>query len=59
MVSTPIVRFTWGAQVFINAEEFFWYAHKYEYKLFHGGVFSSMHRYLSVKEYVKLDMGYA
>jgi hypothetical protein len=59
MVSTHIVRCTWSVQVLLNAEEFCWYVHKYEYKLFHDSVFSSVRRYLSVKEYVKLDMVHA
>jgi hypothetical protein len=59
MVITPIVRCTWGAQVFLNTEEFCWYAHKYEYNLFRDSVFITTRRYLSAKEYVKLDMGHA
>ena len=50
---------TWGAQVLLNIEEFCWYTNKYEYRLFHDDVFSIVHRYLSVKEYVKLDMVHA
>jgi hypothetical protein len=33
--------------------------HKYNYKLFRERLFSSVHRYLSMKEYVKLDMVHA
>jgi hypothetical protein len=59
MVITHLLRCTWGGQAFLNAEEFCWYTHKYEYKLFRDGVFSSVRRYLSIKEYVKLDMVHA
>jgi hypothetical protein len=58
-VSTPIVRCTWGAQVLLNVEEFFWYVHKYKYKLFHDSIFSSVRRYLRAKKYVKIDMVHA
>jgi hypothetical protein len=59
MVSTHIVRCTWGAQIFLNREEFGWYAHKYEYKLCHDSVLSSVRRYLGAMEYFELDTMHA